>query len=382
MKTATLSRNKRCGKSKYQRVRLFVLCALCLFLSFCATASGGSVASQGADLAATAVAGQTPPAPEEPVEEPVVISPFFQNQQVPQSNFPEIWAYLLKDHENQLPANSPLTDIGYFSAEINSYGELSDIPQRSKVANFSGRVHLVAVCGGRALSHFVLKEGSPERAKLIADLLKAAKDYDGLQIDFENVPERDAAAFRSFLRELKNGLEGKMFTIALAARTKKLQTDPYDYELIKEIVDRIFVMAYDQHWSGSEPGPVAGIDWCSRVAQYAVKAIGQDKLIMGLPFYGRTWGSESFNRAYYFTTMQKIIANNNVADIQRKNGVPFFTYERAVTITSYFDDNLSLAERMGIYKGLGVRAVGFWCLGQEDPGFWKGMGNNAGQGLG
>jgi spore germination protein YaaH len=307
-------------------------------------------------------------------EQETVIGPYLPDQEIPQSSFPEIWAYLLQGNENDLPKGVPLTDIGHFAAEVNSYGELSETPKRSAVKNFSGRVHLVAVCPGRALSHFAIKEGSPEREKLIKDLLAASKDYDGLQIDFENIPARDAGAFLSFLKELRKGLpSGKMFTIALAARTGKVADDPYSYDAIKGIVDRIFVMAYDQHWSTSEPGPVAGIDWCERVAKYAFSAIGSEKLIMGMPFYGRTWGHTTYNRAFFYVGIQRIIRENGVTDVQRENGVPFFTYQTTVNVTSYFDDKASLAERMTIYKRLGINAVGFWCLGQEDPTFWNNL---------
>jgi spore germination protein YaaH len=186
---------------------------------------------------------------------------------LPVSVFPEIWAYVVADRESALKPGLPISDVGYFGAEVNSYGTLVTVPDRRKLRNFSGRVHLVVACNGRALSHFVLKPGSDERKNLIADLINATKNYDGLQIDFENVPQRDGEPYLSFLKELRAGIGNKMLTVALAARTRKIADDVYDYEKILPVVDRILVMAYDEHWSTSAPGPIASLAWCSRIAE-------------------------------------------------------------------------------------------------------------------
>jgi spore germination protein YaaH len=206
---------------------------------------------------------------------------------------------------------------------------------------------------------------------MIADLLSAAAPYDGLQIDFEYVLSADAGAFHSFLYELKNGLAGKMFTIALPARTQTLRNDAYDYAKITLLVDRILVMAYDEHWSTSEPGPIASMNWCRDVASYSLEAVGEEKLIIGLPFYGRAWGHINPSRAYTYSGIETLKEENEVSGVIRTDGIPHFSYEVPVSVTVYYEDNASLSSRMELYRSLGVRAVGFWRLGQENPGFWK-----------
>lgn len=289
---------------------------------------------------------------------------------LPVSAFGEIWGYVITGREAALTDNLPLSDIGYFSAEIDSYGKLTDVPVRSKL-KFPGRVHLVVICDSRSLTHFVLIPGSSHRRELIADLLSAAKDYDGLQIDFENIPSRDADTFFSFLKELRQGLPSdKMFTIALKARTKKINDDQYDYEKIKPYVDRILVMAYDEHWSGSKPGSIASMRWCKQVADYSLSVIGKEKLIMGLPFYGRAWGDYNPSRALIYTTTEKIIDEHSVKEIRRENGIPVFEYSKNVSIIVYYEDAYSLCTRMEMYKAMGVASIGFWRIGQETPEVW------------
>jgi spore germination protein YaaH len=292
-------------------------------------------------------------------------------ENLPVSTLGEIWGYLLAGQEKALDPEYPLSDVVYFGAEVSVYGELIGVPDRNKAPSFPGRMHLVVTCNSQALSHFVLSPESPVRKGLVADLLRAAGPYDGLQIDFELVPRRDGDNFRSFLGELKAGLGNKMFTVALPARRNTLAGDVYDYGKIRPLADRIFVMAYDEHWSTSEPGPIASMDWCRSVAAYALETIGPEKLVMGLPFYGRTWGNVSTNRAFLFSGIEQIKLEQGIAEIRREGGIPAFTYEIPVSVTAYYEDAYSLANRIAMYRDLGVPAVGFWRLGQEDPAFWN-----------
>jgi spore germination protein YaaH len=290
--------------------------------------------------------------------------------ELPVTSFSEIWGYVLSGRESALNPQLPVTDVVYFGAEVDAYGKLADIPNFRNLAAFRGRKHFVAVCGSRSLTHFVLLEGSAERRVLINDILEASRPYDGLQIDFEYVPARDGEAFLSFLRELRAGMGNKIFSIALPARIRTLNDDVYSYERIKPIVDRIFVMAYDEHWSTSEPGPIASMGWSQRVAAYALEAIGPEKLIMGLPFYGRSWGNITPNTAYVYSGIERIIREQDITEIERENGIPNFRYETTLSMTVYFEDAYSLSTRLDMYKRLGVKAVGFWRLGQETLAFW------------
>ena len=290
--------------------------------------------------------------------------------ELPVSYYPEIWAYLVSGREQFLDNKQPISDLCYFGADVDTYGKLVDVPNFKKISSFPGRKHLVVKCDSRSLTHFVLIEKSAERKALIQDLLGAAKPYDGFQIDFENVPARDRDIFLYFLGELRAGLGKKIFSIALPARTRTLKDDVYDYVKIKPLVDRILVMAYDEHWSNSVPGPIASMGWCQRAAKYSLETIGPEKLIMGLPFYGRSWGHVNVNKAYIYTGIEGILRDQNIKEIRRENGIPTFTYDLPLSVTVYFEDDYSLSARLEMYKRMGVTAVGFWRLGQETPAFW------------
>jgi spore germination protein YaaH len=291
--------------------------------------------------------------------------------ELPVLAFDEIWGYLVGGREEALKSSLPLTDLVYFGAEVDTYGKLSGVPNRRKTGSYPGRVHLVVTCNSRSLTHFVLEPGSRVRAELVSDLLAASAPYDGLQIDFELIPARDGGNFLSFLQELREGLGGKSFTAALPARTRIIEDDVYDYESIKPLVDRIFVMAYDEHWSTSAPGPIASMKWSRDVAVYALKTIGREKLVMGLPFYGRTWGSVNTFRAFFFSGIERIKDENAVTAMRREDDIPTFTYTVPVTVTAYYEDVYSLSARSLLYRDMGVRSIGFWSLGQEDERIWS-----------
>jgi spore germination protein YaaH len=293
------------------------------------------------------------------------------DSELPVSSFAETWAYVLDGREQSLKIGYPLSDLGYFGAELDSYGKLVNVPNPRKLAKYSGRVHLVVASNGRALTHFALAQGSKEREQLIADLLKAADPYDGLQIDFENVPARDGEVFLSFLSELRAGLGDKIFSIALPARSRTIRDDVYDYQKILPLVDRILVMAYDEHWSTSAPGPIASMNWCRRVAAYSLETIGREKLIMGLPFYGRSWGNINPNRAFLYSGIEELIEKQDISEIDRENGIPTFRYEVPLSVTVYYEDDYSLSARLEMYRAMGVASVGFWRLGQETPAIWS-----------
>ena len=259
--------------------------------------------------------------------------------------FGEVWTYIHNGQEQYLKNDIPVTDIGYFGAQINYRGALSAVPDARKLSFFPARMHLVVTCNHYGMTHIVLSPDYPLRRAFIADLIQEAYDkkYDGKRM---------------------------VLSAALPARTKKLSRDAYDYAKITALVDRVFVMAYDEHWSRGVPGPVASFRWCQNIAEYALASVGTEKLIMGQPFYGRTWGNVNPNKAFFYSGIQRQLQEFEITGIERTEGVSRFSYTVPLTVTGYFDDAKSIAERSKLYKDMGVVSTGFWCLGQEDPAVW------------
>lgn len=284
--------------------------------------------------------------------------------------FREIWAYLMQNEESFIPAGAPITDLAYFSGKLSSKGELYGVPPADRLSGVGARKHLViAEVSNQALTHFVLAPEFRLRDKLVEDIAAAAKPYDGVVIDFELVPSYDASAFMDFLSLLKSRLAKKTLSVCVPARTRKIE-DAYDYAKISAIADRVFVMAYDEHWSTSAAGPVASLAWSGRISAWARGVVPADKLVMGMPFYGRGWGDQNPAMAYRFSTALKKLAEKSAALERDDEGIPYFRFSETVNYVIHFDDAVSTARRSRIHRDNGVTMIGFWRLGQEDPTIW------------
>ncbi|MDX9956865.1 MAG: glycosyl hydrolase family 18 protein [Spirochaetia bacterium] len=288
--------------------------------------------------------------------------------------FREIWAYLMAGEEQFVPSQSSITDLAYFSARISSKGELYGVPDIRRLDQFKARKHLVvAEVSNQALIHFVLDPAYPLRDKLIRDIATAAVPYNGVNIDFELMRTDDGPVFLEFITLLKQAIGSRTLSVCVPARTRKMN-DAYDYQAIAAIADRVFVMAYDEHWSGSAAGPVASIGWASRVSTWAAQAVEPDKLIIGMPFYGRAWGDSNPAGAYKHSGVSSMINETGVAWDRNPEGIPFLNFQETISFTLFFDDAESIRNRGLAYHEDGIRNIGFWRLGQEDPEVWKILG--------
>ncbi|MDE5897661.1 MAG: glycoside hydrolase [Treponemataceae bacterium] len=287
--------------------------------------------------------------------------------------FRETWGWVMNGRESELNPGVPITDIGYFAAEVNSYGELEGVPDRKKLRGYAGRVHLVLVCDSRALTHFVLDPQFGIHEKMVAQIASAAEPFDGIQVDYELIPGRDAKNFMLFLKNLGAAAkkDGKLFSVCVPARVKTISDDVFPYADIAQIADRVVIMAYDEHWSTSKPGAIASVAWCEKIVNYAAAVVPNEKLVMGLPFYGRTWADQKTAQGWYFSGMNRIMRENDAGKVKYVNDVPTVSIEMNVNVVGWFEDAYSTVQKLRLYESKGVGAVAFWRIGQEDPEVWN-----------
>jgi spore germination protein YaaH len=291
--------------------------------------------------------------------------------------FREIWAYLLRGEESALTGVEPITDVCYFAVNLTRDGRITDKVKRPGITLQDGTkpaVHLVvAELSNDVLLHFALDPRFGIRPQLIKDIVRVLDGFNGVQIDFEAVAPDDSDNFIDFLKELKKSLPaGRALSVAVPARTRRI-ADAYDYTRIAPVVDRMVVMAYDEHWSSSAPGPVASLSWCSNVVDYAAAAVGPGKIIMGLPLYGRAWQDKRLARALRYTNVQDLIAEKASAASYSSDLGPWFEYQESVVVTVYYDDERSILEKLLLYRSRDVSAVSFWRLGQGPAELWAGI---------
>lgn len=290
--------------------------------------------------------------------------------------FPETWAYLMKGEESYYPASSPITDVGCFSASVDGDGNLAgghltppDLP--GKV-----RYHLVVTMPWNStLAHIYLNPDEPFRERIIQAIVERSKPFDGLQIDFEGISKEDGTAYLNFLAAVKKALpKDKLFSVAVMARweahKQKNPSDAFDYPFIGMIADRVVVMAYDEHYRGGQAGPIASLPWCEKIYAYAVKTIDPDKLVMGIPLYGRSWQQESLAKAYRNPDAWTNLRKTGAELVSDPANGGSYSYSTNVTVKVHFENLPSLDAKRELYASKPIRGVAFWRISQEPVGFW------------
>lgn len=290
--------------------------------------------------------------------------------------FKEAWGYLMKGEEKHFTGDEPLTDIAYFSARLNAIGRLDGKILPPKLPGPKRRIHLViSAAASPTLMYFCLSRDPRTRDGLMEDILRLAEPFEGVQIDFESMRPQEKAAYLTFLAELKHKLpKKKVLSVAVPARTK-LQKDAFSYAGIAAVADKVVVMAYDEHWRSGEAGPIASAQWCQKVCAFARQQIPPQTLVMGLPLYGRVWQKEPVARALKYPQTLQLWEQNKPVVKRLPDDTPFFEYRTTVTAAAYFEDVKSLTKKLSLYQRAGVRAVGFWRIGQGPAELWRVLGN-------
>ena len=186
------------------------------------------------------------------------------------------------------------------------------------------------------------------------------------------MPDADSRNYLSFIADVKKSISGKTVSVAVPARHQKVN-DAYDYAALNSVADRIVVMAYDEHWNGSSPGPIASLEWGEKVARYASSCIPSEKLVIGIPLYGRSWQRHGYSREISYAEAEKIISQSGGKPDADGNGYPMYRYSKPVDIVLYYENSRSIMDKVQLYCKHEIRSVAFWRLGQEPDDLWDNL---------
>lgn len=284
----------------------------------------------------------------------------------------EVWGYLMEGAEDVYCGSEPVTDLCYFRSIIDYKGRLIGavpIPSSVPVPKYVRRHLVVAELSNRTLEHFILSPDYKFRGQLIDDIAAAAVNFDGVQIDFEAVPDVDRNNYLTFISDVKKRIGGKTVSVAVPARHEKVN-DAYNYDALGETADRVIVMAYDEHWNRSAPGPIASLEWGEKVVRYASAHIPKEKLVMGVPLYGRSWQRKGYSREISYSDAEKIIRQSGRTVETKEGEYPKFEYSKPVKIVLYYENCSSIISKVNLYRKFGARCVALWRLGQGPSDMW------------
>ena len=120
-------------------------------------------------------------------------------------------------------------------------------------------------------------------------------NWNGINLDIENVNSGDREAFSQFIINLSQELNKTSIILSIDLPPdpgeKNNQQSPFDHKIIGEYCNYVVLMGYDQHWSTDPvPGPVTSLSWLKQNLQEFIQTgISPEKIILGLPAYTRIW---------------------------------------------------------------------------------------------
>ncbi|HEX6128236.1 MAG TPA: glycosyl hydrolase family 18 protein [Candidatus Limnocylindria bacterium] len=298
---------------------------------------------------------------------------------------------------------SLVSSIAYFSVGLRSDGYLAKGTSTgwtgwnsSQMTQVIDRAHANGVKVVLTVTHMAwngdyaamttLLTSSTYRNRAVAQIVDAVRSRgaDGVNLDFEPVPSSLRSHYTAFVKQLKSGLSGAgvgdFLTVCVMAGAATWATG-YDVAGLTSAgaADALFVMGYDYHWSGSSrAGGVAPItspytiDVDGTMRDFLAETSG-NKLIWGVPYYGRTWPTSSGqlnsttrsggSKAYTYTghLSQAQQYGRRWDDVGK---VPWYRWTDSSGNWSqgYYDDVESLGIKYDLVNSRGLAGTGMWTL--------------------
>lgn len=218
------------------------------------------------------------------------------------------------------------------------------------------------------------------REKLVNELISSAIKYnlDGINIDFETIPQEGGIHYIQFLRELSIRCRSNGLVLSTDNYVPTEYSSYYDIEEQGVVTDYVVIMAYDEHYRGSnESGPVASIGFVKDAIENTIAMVPKEKILIGIPFYNRMWKEDDSGIVEVID-----LAMTNAEDMFRVNGVEpvldsqtglsYGEYEKdGFTYRMWLEDEASIDLKMQAIKESDVAGIGAWKLDLEKEEIWN-----------
>jgi len=259
----------------------------------------------------------------------------------------------------------------FSSAETPRY--LVDLGQ-----SYGARVVPMVMGSGKIADSMLTDSG--KRGNFVNSAVKLVQETnaDGILVDMEALSDDSEEGLTSLMKELYEKLhpKGKLVMVSVMSKTSATAQpwyDEYNYRDLAKYTDYIQIMSYDKHYSTSAPGPIAPVEWVREVMAYAVTEIPSEQILMGVPYYGRTWRTEGngwVSKTFGWAIATQT-ANQFGAVITRHTtpsdpvGVPTFKYvdEDGYQRTAFFDDRESWGAKLDLLDEFALGGIGGWSMG-------------------
>ncbi|WP_174298371.1 polysaccharide deacetylase family protein [Sphingomonas bacterium] len=191
----------------------------------------------------------------------------------------------------------------------------------------------------------------------------------GACFDFEDLPATAQADYRRFLAEAHARFAPRGWIVALAA---PVANEEWDLPAYAGVVDRLFLMSYDEHEQAGTPGPIASQRWFAQAVANAARGIPASKLVVCIGGYGYDWHDGTGDPITVEEAWEAAKESDAVPAFDRASGNSVFVYQEGDSRhTIWLLDAASAFNQLHFLQAAGVKAVALWRLGSEDPGLWS-----------
>ena len=282
-----------------------------------------------------------------------------------------------------------LTTIAYFSAEINSNGSISNDhhwPASSLISKAHTNGVKVVLCATlfdkTALG--TLLSNQTYRTNCVNNLLTSVRQAggDGVNIDFEGVPAAQRNNLVTFMQQLADSFRTYIPDAQISMASPAVDwSGAWDYNSLAGICDFLFIMGYDYYYSGSSTSgpnsPLTGGSYnITNTVNTYINAVGSGqtkKILLGIPYFGFEWPTESYTAKSNTTGKGSSIfydgAETDAAQYGKNwhsaSQTPWYCYYNMQYYQGWYDDSLSLALKYTFAKSKNLGGVGMWALGYD-----------------
>lgn len=232
------------------------------------------------------------------------------------------------------------------------------------------------------VSTYEILSSSSTRARLIDNMMEEALQYgfDGWNIDFETLASKTGPHFIQFLKELSIRCRKEGIILSVDNYVPASYNEFYDLATQGRVVDYVIIMAYDEHYSGSDTaGSVASLGFLKSAVSNTLAKVPKERVIMAIPFYTRLWMEQE--EAGEIRLSSEALTMNGAKEVLERNGVEakwdeatgqnYAEYKKdGITYKIWMEDTDSLEERLKVISNAETAGVAAWRLGYETEIVW------------
>lgn len=215
-----------------------------------------------------------------------------------------------------------------------------------------------------------------KRACLVNSAADAVRQTDskGLNIDFEGLTANDRPYLTEFMLEMADRLhrQQQLMTVDIP-----VDASAFDLNVLAVVSDATILMAYDQHYPGGGPGPIAAHDWVTESVERALAIIPPEKLILGIANYGYDWtvdpaGTPAQNVGYKQLVQLAGAMSAKPAMEQASKNMRFgYKDAQGQKHEVWFLDQNTFWNQQRLVQQHGLLGASLWRPGLEDPALWS-----------